>query len=527
MIRRLLIAAGILAAVMAAAVVAAAQTPIGGWAQSFFFGTGVSWAEAYSAFEAGDQKLPRDGKERERLLLAWAHVESEPPAGLGERPRLRDAGTLARLRYETFDSGGERLDQWDVRALVPALPKFTDVELPERFGSMACPSECRTELQRSDATLIARSGEPGIAAEWVLRMPVGETFDLGSRSLVTQDILAPDARSLPITFRREGGRDVRYPANIRVTLVEACAARVRVGTIARLEVFPHAILPIPRGFERTSWVQLERCRSLIGPEPESEAAIEVTPTPPESPLPPPESPLPPSPSPLAPPVMIAGPGGPFVAIRRDRDTGFTSLRVDERRLEDHGQSVGVLMRAICRYEPDQDEWRRCRGPSSAAPSGSFHAPPWTLAIRRGSSPRCRNRSGLFWVRWTETPTRRVRGVRYCAGGAGGIGACPVQRRGPRSATCGPHAGLRAVRRPRGGPPGADTAGHVRAVTALGSSPKPDPTRRPSTAGSPFSVNRSACVVAIAMPFGMPGLMTGLLGVAGALGTVPERVTLCL
>ena len=397
---------------MAAAVVAAAQTPIGGWAQSFLFGTGASWAEAYRAFEASELNLPRDGKERERLLLAWAHADSEPPAGLGARPRLRGAGTLAHLRYETYASGGERLDEWQVRALVPALPKFTDVELPERFGSMACPSECRTELARSDATLIAHSGEPGIAAEWVLRMPVGETFDLGSRSLVTQDIREADARSLPITFRREGGRDVRHPANIRVTLVEACAARVRVGTIARLEFFPHAILPIPRGFERTSWVQLERCRSLIGPEPEGAAAIQVVPSPPESPSPPPESPLPPSPSPSSPPVMIAGPGGPFVAVHRHRDTGFTSLRVDEQRLEDHGQPVAFLVGAICRYEPDQDQWRGLPWPFIGrairlVPRASVDARNQARVV--AALPE---QVGLFWVRWTENP-----GEGFAASGA--------------------------------------------------------------------------------------------------------------
>ena len=102
--------------------------------------------------------------------------------------------------------------------------------------------------------------------------------------------------------------------------------------------------------------------------------------------------------------MIAGPGGPFVAIRRDRDTGFTSLRVDERRLEDHGQSVGVLMRAICRYEPDQDEWRRVPWPVIGR---AIRLVPRTSVDARNQArvfAALPEQVGLFWVRWTETPT---------------------------------------------------------------------------------------------------------------------------
>src|SRR5262249_6801263 len=209
--------------------------------------------------------VPASLPDRERLLMAWAQAEGDPPAGFRIGPRLHRPGTLAQLRYETFDARGERTDVWQVRALVPRLP---DVAAPPdtphpQLGWIECPPECRAGLARWHGILVTHSGEPGLAAEWVLRMPVGPTFDLGQRSLVTQDILAAAPRQLGLTSRRESGQTVVKPASIRVTLVEACPATVRVGALARLEIFPYAIVPIPRGFRTVRWVQLDGCRSLL------------------------------------------------------------------------------------------------------------------------------------------------------------------------------------------------------------------------------------------------------------------------
>src|SRR5258707_6681683 len=68
------------------------------------------------------------------------------------------------------------------------------------------------------------------------------------------------------------------------------------------------------------------------------------------------TPTPPSPS--ATPASIAREAGPVAALYRDPDTGFTSLRVNEQRLESQGRPVDFLLRGICRYEPDRDQWRR-------------------------------------------------------------------------------------------------------------------------------------------------------------------------
>ncbi|MEO7726860.1 MAG: hypothetical protein ABIS45_06370, partial [Burkholderiales bacterium] len=161
----------VVALVMLALVGWACLTPFGGWVQSFFFGTGVRWQNAYVALDTAENNLPRNERESDRLLLANAMAEGEPPAGLKMGPRLHPAGTLATLRYEIFDENGQPMDKWDVRALVPNIGNG---EGP--FWREPCAKACSEEIANGSGTHIRRSGEAGIAEEYVLRMPVGQTF---------------------------------------------------------------------------------------------------------------------------------------------------------------------------------------------------------------------------------------------------------------------------------------------------------------------------------------------------------------
>jgi len=246
-------------AVVAALVVWAALTPVGGWLQSFVVGTGVRWQDAYRALDAAEPAIAAGDLERRRL--AWAQAEDEPPAGMPIGSRIHRPGVIARLKYETFDASGAPMEAWEVRALVPRLPDIAPPKGGEHpvLGPMGCPAECQAELKRSRGTLLTRSGEPGIAGEWVLRMPVGQTFELGRRPLVTWDIFADIPRQQPLTSRREGGRDIHEPAAMRVTLLDVCRPRVRVGTVTHLALHSSSHLPLPRGFETTRWVQLDGC----------------------------------------------------------------------------------------------------------------------------------------------------------------------------------------------------------------------------------------------------------------------------
>ena len=71
-----------LAAAVIAALVVLAMTPFGGWVESFIVGAGTRWQNAYTALEAAETNLPRDPRERERLLVALAGAEGDPPASM-------------------------------------------------------------------------------------------------------------------------------------------------------------------------------------------------------------------------------------------------------------------------------------------------------------------------------------------------------------------------------------------------------------------------------------------------------------
>src|SRR5262249_2210552 len=148
---------------------------------------------------------------------------------------------------------GAQLDSWDVRALVPAVPE------PETGGDVyqpECPAECQADVARG-ATVVSRSGDPGIAAEWVLRMPLNQPLDLEKRAFATQDLLDERPRTIsPRPVQRDGLSGVE-PSKITVALVEACAPRVRAARVTHLEVHPDAIVPIPKGFRTYRWTELE------------------------------------------------------------------------------------------------------------------------------------------------------------------------------------------------------------------------------------------------------------------------------
>jgi hypothetical protein len=135
--------------------------------------------------------------------------------------RLHAHGTLARLRFEQLDAARLVENEYEIRALIPPLPYLGRDAPKSEFGDIACPKECRDELERTAARLIERSGKAGLADEWVVRMLTGRAFDLGQRSIAIQDI------------EQETPRSLRY-SHIRVTLMEGCQARVRIGTVTHL-----------------------------------------------------------------------------------------------------------------------------------------------------------------------------------------------------------------------------------------------------------------------------------------------------
>lgn len=130
---------------------------------AFFTGSIVRWADAYEALESGETAYPVRGPDGERLRLANAMVDGEPPQGMPTTHRLHPVGTLAHLRYEAVGPDGLTVSTTEVRALVPSLPAFGEDAPGAPFGRVECPRRCREELAESGAMAIARGGAPGLS----------------------------------------------------------------------------------------------------------------------------------------------------------------------------------------------------------------------------------------------------------------------------------------------------------------------------------------------------------------------------
>ncbi len=304
--------------------------------------------------------------------MANALVEGQPPAGMPIERRLHARGTLARLRYEQLGADGTVENMYEIRALLPALPYFGRDAPKSEFGEIECPQECREGLQRTQASLIARSGNAGLADEWVLRMPVGRTFDLGRRSIAIQDVAQEQPRALA-------------DSPMRVTLLQTCAGRARIGTVTHLEFYPNAIIPIPRELRALRWVQLDGCEAMMGLP-----SFEVVRNAPAAPRPAPR--LRPS---------WPDPASPWEAIRPARTSGlgYLILNVDEAWLERHGRALVFRMLRACRYDASANRWIALPLPDGdgdiSLRQGRVDNPPTRVAFRFPED------IALFWAEWEE------------------------------------------------------------------------------------------------------------------------------
>lgn len=326
------------------------------------------FTDAYVALEAAEIAHPVRGAQAERLRLAQAMAESEAPRGMPMGARIHPVGTLAHLRYETLDRVGQVTSTIEVRALVPSLPAFGEDAPGGPHGEIECPEVCRSALGPSAAHLIARGGTPGLSPEWVMRMPVGQAFEIPRDSFTFQDVEDRRPISLPV-------------ARYRVTLLEACPARVRMGTVRSIDYFPHAIVPIPRGIRTSRWVQVDGCsplltRKVARPEP-------------------PAPPLNVAKGPAAQPAPAPKLG--IVVPRREGRLGLASLVVDEGAKLEHPEDVHVRFLAACRFDVAAQAWIPLPVPDDAL---EVSGPGLMNRIR--VAYRFPEQRGFYWARWTET-----------------------------------------------------------------------------------------------------------------------------
>ena len=337
-------------------------------ALTFLTGDIVRWGNAYQVLEASEIAYPMRGGDGERVRLANAMAESEPPSGMSIERRLHPVGTLAHLRYETLQRDGSVTGSIEVRALVPSLPAFGEDAPAAPFGKTSCPKACQEGLAKSGAMQITRGGSPGLAPEWVLRMPVGKAFDWGMQSFTLQDLEDPRPISLP---------HARY----RVTLLEACPARVRTGSVTRLEFQESAMLPIPKGLQTLRWVQLEDCTALTKKRPARPEAVAA-----------------------APPVSTETPAYAYqppkleLLVPQRGPVGRMSLVVDENVMLVFKEPMHVIFRRICRYDPPSNRWESLPRPE---PGVEISGPPLMNVTR--VAYRFPEAPGLYWAEWSEAP----------------------------------------------------------------------------------------------------------------------------
>jgi len=124
-----LVVAGIAAVV--ALFIAAAGTVASGWVLSLLGLPATRWQDAYVALEAAETNLPRNERERERLLLMQAQVDD--PA-----QRAHRALAFAGRHLDCDDSGLRAPQDGEITTCVPrALGVEAHVVPDPRLGCMA------------------------------------------------------------------------------------------------------------------------------------------------------------------------------------------------------------------------------------------------------------------------------------------------------------------------------------------------------------------------------------------------------
>jgi hypothetical protein len=325
------------------------------------------YSDAYVALEATETVYAGRGADAERVRMANAMVENEPPKGLQLGPRIHPVGTLAHVRYEKLGRDGQVESTTEVRALVPPIPYFGADAPAGPYGRIDCPQACRDALASGGGRLIDRGGAPGLAAEWILRMPVGKPFELPSESPSLQDV--------------EDRRPISLPqARYRVTVLEACKAEVRMGSVRSIEYAQNATLPIPTGLRTSHWVQLDGCSALMAKKPER-----------------PEPPPPPAAiSTVVPDHAYRPPPLEIVVPQHGSPQGRAALVVDETAKLRIGGDYHIRILAACRFDAAARKWNGLplpEGPMEVAGPGLMNV---TRVVYRFPE-----QSGLYWARWTE------------------------------------------------------------------------------------------------------------------------------
>ncbi len=321
----------------------------------------VRWQDAYQVLGVVEQG-PQG--------IAQAMADGDPPQGLELGARVHAPGTLMRIRYEQLDDTGTPVATHEIRALVPELP-FVGSDAPgTELDELTCRERCRRELAAANAVEILRGGRGGLSDEWLLRLPLGKTFDLGKSDLKIQDIAEEQWRTYPVK-------------PLRITALAACKATVKVGTAMHIEYFK---FPVPRALRTTKWLQVEGCAEMMNAGPLHEEVGAPAP----APLPAPE------------PALRKSwlDRADWEAVRPQQEGGlrWAVLMADEDWLARHGKPRLFHLLRSCQFNAQTREWVSLPQPEGDAEITLQTSLPRVQRI----AYHFPKKNALFFAEWTET-----------------------------------------------------------------------------------------------------------------------------
>jgi hypothetical protein len=294
--------------------------------------------------------------------------------------RVHAPGTLMRIRYEQLDDTGTPVATHEIRALVPEMPFFGSDAPGTELGDLSCRERCRQELAAANAAEIVRGGRGGLTDEWLLRLPLGQSFELGKADLKIQDIAEDQMRTYPVK-------------PMRITALAACKATVKVGTAMHIEYLK---FPLPRALRTTKWVQLEGCAEMMNAGPKHEEAAAAVPAPP-------------APEPALRKSWLDRADWESVRPRQDDGLRWAVLMVDEDWLARRGKPRLFHLLRSCQFNAQTRDWVPLPMPDGDAEVSLQTSLPRMQRIAY-HFPR---KNALFFAEWTETedgvngPTHRI------------------------------------------------------------------------------------------------------------------------
>lgn len=356
-------------AVLVVGGIALLVSPLGRWAARFV-GLGIQTQHAYEAF--GQAEWTRAVSERsDPMKAAELALEAEslglPLAG---SKRVHSPGTLVTIEYATLGAESEELDRWQSRAIIPMLGDGGALDAV--VWSASVPDVAQT-LAAQGGMMLRRSGETGLPAEFVLRMPVGQAFELTvPDAFRTTDLFEGTSRTVVRRSYQLGGRMRMAPDRLRVRIAYACTPEIRVARRTVLETAPFAILPVPLGFREQHWVQMIGCLPSTTVS-ESLATSRVR---------------------LDVPEKV--PSAPLLRIERDGAIG-----VHESSLQAADRPLRLRIETICLFDAGRDRWEVLLQTPTSTPFVEVLPLPQTAHLR--SRPALAQLPGvaLYWLRWSE------------------------------------------------------------------------------------------------------------------------------